>query len=59
MERLFALNAQMAHAQVSWPPRVERWMRFLFVTPPTHRVRHSRLPEDTDTTGALLTLPSA
>jgi sterol desaturase/sphingolipid hydroxylase (fatty acid hydroxylase superfamily) len=44
-----ALNAQLEHARVTWPPGLERWVRLLFVTPAMHRVHHSRLPHDTDT----------
>ena len=46
---LSALNAQLEHAQVAWPPRLERLARLLFVTPAMHRVHHSRLQHDTDT----------
>jgi sterol desaturase/sphingolipid hydroxylase (fatty acid hydroxylase superfamily) len=46
---LSALNAQLEHAHVTWPPRLERWTRLLFVTPAMHRVHHSRLPHETDT----------
>ena len=46
---LSALNAQLEHAHVAWPPRLERWARLLFVTPAMHRVHHSRFQDDTDT----------
>ena len=46
---LSALNAQLEHAHVAWPPRLEKWARLLFVTPAMHRVHHSRLQHDTDT----------
>jgi len=46
---LSALNAQLEHAHVPWPPRLERWARLLLVTPAMHRVHHSRLQHDTDT----------
>jgi sterol desaturase/sphingolipid hydroxylase (fatty acid hydroxylase superfamily) len=46
---LSALNAQLEHAHVAWPPWIERWARLLLVTPAMHRVHHSRLQHDTDT----------
>jgi sterol desaturase/sphingolipid hydroxylase (fatty acid hydroxylase superfamily) len=46
---LSALNAQLEHAHVTWPPRLDRWARLLFATPAMHRVHHSRRQYDTDT----------
>ena len=46
---LSALNAQLEHADVSLPPRLERACRVLFTTPAMHRVHHSRRAAETDT----------
>ncbi len=36
------------HANVSLPPRLDRVVRRLFVTPEMHRVHHSAIPAETD-----------
>jgi sterol desaturase/sphingolipid hydroxylase (fatty acid hydroxylase superfamily) len=46
---LSALNAQLEHADVSLPARVDRWLRALISTPAMHRVHHSRAQAETDT----------
>lgn len=45
---LSALNAQLEHADVAWPSRLERLLRFLIATPAMHRVHHSRAQAETD-----------
>lgn len=44
-----ALNAQLEHADVRLPARLERALRWLFATPAMHRVHHSRAQVETDT----------
>jgi sterol desaturase/sphingolipid hydroxylase (fatty acid hydroxylase superfamily) len=46
---LSALNAQLEHADVSLPWRLDSAMRLLLSTPAMHRVHHSRAQPDTDT----------
>jgi sterol desaturase/sphingolipid hydroxylase (fatty acid hydroxylase superfamily) len=44
-----ALNAQLEHADISLPRRLDVALRALFATPAMHRVHHSRAQADTDT----------
>ncbi|HET8645226.1 MAG TPA: sterol desaturase family protein [Vicinamibacteria bacterium] len=46
---LSALNAQVEHADVRLPWRLERALRLLVATPAMHRVHHSRRQAETDT----------
>ena len=43
-----AANAQLEHANIRIPDRLDRWLRLLFVTPNMHKVHHSRLQPETD-----------
>lgn len=43
-----ALNAQLEHANVKLPERIDRWLRLVFVTPNMHKVHHSRVQRETD-----------
>lgn len=45
---LSVLDAQLEHADVALPARLERALRVLFTTPALHRVHHSRALPDTD-----------
>lgn len=45
---LSALNAQLEHANIRLPERVDWWLRLLYVTPNMHKVHHSRLQRQTD-----------
>ncbi|SDS86064.1 sterol desaturase family protein [Bradyrhizobium canariense] len=45
---LSALNAQLEHANIRVPERLDRWLRLLFVTPNMHKVHHSRHLPETD-----------
>jgi sterol desaturase/sphingolipid hydroxylase (fatty acid hydroxylase superfamily) len=45
---LSTLNAQLEHANLRVPTRLDRVMRRLFVTPDMHKVHHSRLRRETD-----------
>ncbi len=45
---LSTLNAQLEHANLRVPERVDRIVRWLFVTPNMHKVHHSRLQQETD-----------
>ena len=52
-----ALNAQFEHANIRLPPRLDWWMRLLFVTPNMHKVHHSRhLPETDNNYSNLLSI---
>jgi sterol desaturase/sphingolipid hydroxylase (fatty acid hydroxylase superfamily) len=46
---LSALNAQLEHANIRLPERLDWWLRLLFVTPNMHKVHHSRDQVETDT----------
>jgi sterol desaturase/sphingolipid hydroxylase (fatty acid hydroxylase superfamily) len=46
---LSALNAQLEHADVSLPWRMDRAIRVILSTPAMHRVHHSRAQAETDT----------
>lgn len=43
-----ATNAQLEHANIRVPEKLDRWLRLLFVTPNMHKVHHSRLQPETD-----------
>jgi sterol desaturase/sphingolipid hydroxylase (fatty acid hydroxylase superfamily) len=45
---LSALNAQIEHANIRLPERLDGWLRVLFVTPNMHKVHHSRHQPETD-----------
>jgi sterol desaturase/sphingolipid hydroxylase (fatty acid hydroxylase superfamily) len=45
---LSALNAQLEHANIRLPERLDWWLRLLFVTPNMHKVHHSRCQAETD-----------
>jgi protein-tyrosine-phosphatase len=45
---LSTLNAQLEHANLRVPDRLDRIVRRLFVTPNMHKVHHSRLQPETD-----------
>ena len=45
---LSTLNAQLEHANLRLPGRIDRIVRLLFVTPDMHKVHHSRLQRETD-----------
>jgi sterol desaturase/sphingolipid hydroxylase (fatty acid hydroxylase superfamily) len=45
---LSAFNAQLEHANVRLPARLDRWLRVLYVTPNMHKVHHSRRQPETD-----------
>jgi sterol desaturase/sphingolipid hydroxylase (fatty acid hydroxylase superfamily) len=47
-EVLDAAITVWSHANVSLPPRLERIVRLLVVTPDLHRLHHSTVPEETD-----------
>jgi len=46
---LSAFNAQLEHANIRLPERLDHWLRLLFVTPNMHKVHHSRYQPETDT----------
>jgi sterol desaturase/sphingolipid hydroxylase (fatty acid hydroxylase superfamily) len=45
---LSALNAQLEHANIRLPERLDWWLRLLFVTPNMHKAHHSRYQAETD-----------
>jgi sterol desaturase/sphingolipid hydroxylase (fatty acid hydroxylase superfamily) len=45
---LSALNAQLEHANIRLPERLDWWLRLLFVTPNMHKMHHSRYQPETD-----------
>lgn len=47
-------NAQLEHANVRLPERLDRVLRLVFVTPNMHKTHHSRAPHETDTNYANL-----
>jgi sterol desaturase/sphingolipid hydroxylase (fatty acid hydroxylase superfamily) len=46
---LSALNAQLEHAHITLPARMDGALRLLLATPAMHRVHHSRRQAETDT----------
>jgi sterol desaturase/sphingolipid hydroxylase (fatty acid hydroxylase superfamily) len=48
-EMLSATNALLEHSNIAVPPRVDRIVRRLFVTPNMHKWHHSRDARETDT----------
>jgi len=51
---LSAANAQLEHANIRLPERLDRFLRFLFVTPNMHKVHHSVSIHETDSNYANL-----
>lgn len=47
-ELVLQAGALFTHADVALPARVERWVRWLVVTPSLHRVHHSIARDETD-----------
>ena len=47
-ELLLQSGALFTHADFALPPRIERWVRWIVVTPSLHRVHHSIAREETD-----------
>ncbi len=41
-------TAMFNHGNLYLPPRVDRWLRFIVVTPDMHRVHHSQLKSETN-----------
>lgn len=48
IEVVSAINASFSHGNVRMPPRLDRVLRVLLVTPDMHRVHHSQLRAETD-----------
>lgn len=40
---LSATNAQLEHANISFPEKVDRFLRYFYTTPNTHKVHHSKI----------------
>lgn len=47
-EMLLSVTALFSHANISIPRRVERWLRWVVVTPDMHRVHHSVEDDETN-----------
>ncbi len=47
-EMLMFAVVQFHHANIAVPPRIDRWLRAVIVTPFMHKVHHSRLQPETD-----------
>lgn len=43
-----ASNALLEHCNLALPPRVDRWLQLIFVTPNMHKVHHSRSKPETN-----------
>jgi len=41
-------SSQFNHGNIRIPPKLDRWLRLLLVTPDMHRVHHSVIPRETD-----------
>jgi sterol desaturase/sphingolipid hydroxylase (fatty acid hydroxylase superfamily) len=42
---VFAAHSVFSHANIALPQRVDRWLRFVIVTPDLHRIHHSVNPQ--------------
>jgi len=42
---VFAAHSVFSHANIAIPPRVDRWLRLVIVTPDLHRIHHSVNPQ--------------
>ncbi len=47
-EIVFGLFNQLEHANLHLPEPLERWLRWVFVTPDMHRIHHSQVKEHTN-----------
>ena len=47
-EVLLNITAMFNHGNICIPPAIDRWLRWLVVTPDMHRVHHSVIREETD-----------
>ena len=47
-EVLLSATALFSHANINVPPRIERWLRWIVVTPDMHRVHHSIEDDETN-----------
>jgi sterol desaturase/sphingolipid hydroxylase (fatty acid hydroxylase superfamily) len=43
---VFAAHAVFSHANIAIPPRLDRWLRLVIVTPDLHRIHHSVDPRE-------------
>ena len=41
-------NGQLEHANISFPEKLEKFLRYFYVTPTTHKVHHSKLRLETN-----------
>lgn len=46
---LSTINAQIEHANIRLPDKLDRLLQYVFVTPNMHKVHHSRYQHETDT----------
>ena len=47
-EVILNASSQFNHANISLPLTLDRWLRWVLVTPDMHRVHHSAIPRETD-----------
>jgi sterol desaturase/sphingolipid hydroxylase (fatty acid hydroxylase superfamily) len=47
-EVLLSAGSMFTHANISLPPRIERWVRLVLVTPDMHRIHHSVIRDEQD-----------
>lgn len=45
---LSATNAQLEHANISLPEKAERFLRYFYTTPSTHKVHHSKVYKESN-----------
>lgn len=45
---LSATNAQLEHANISLPEKADRFLRYFYTTPDTHKVHHSKVYEESN-----------
>jgi len=56
-DALIGAFVQWQHSNVRIPPKLDRWLQSVIVTPGMHRIHHSPVPEETDSNfGGFLTL---
>lgn len=53
-ETLLQILVQLQHANIGFRPRIDGFLRVIFVTPLMHKVHHSRLQPETDSNYASL-----
>jgi len=47
-EIILNTGSQFNHGNVNIPPKIDRWLRFILVTPDMHRIHHSSIADETN-----------